>query len=239
MSEIYTVVASLREQLGKGASRRLRHSDMIPAIVYGGQKEPVNVTLSHLAIYRALENEAFYSRILTLKLNGEEEKVVLRDIQRHPYKPRINHMDFQRISAKEKIIMRIPLHFKGADVSPGVKLKGGIVSHLLSDIEIRCFPADLPEYIDVDLSLMDIDETVHLSDLKLPKNTEISGLIKDSTNDKPVVSIHMPRAAEVEAPVAPVSAEVETIAEAKAKAAEAEEAKAEGGAPKENKEKGK
>ncbi|MFA6408624.1 MAG: 50S ribosomal protein L25/general stress protein Ctc [Gammaproteobacteria bacterium] len=229
MSTIFTIIAQNRADVGKGASRRLRRSDLVPAIVYGAGKEPVNITVEQIKFLQALSNEAFYTRILTLKINDQEEKVVLRDLQRHPYEPRILHADFQRVSTSEKITMRIPLHFKGGDVSPGVKLKGGVVAHLLSDIDIRCLPADLPEYVDVDLSAMDIDQTLHLSDLKLPKNTEIPGLVKDSPNDRAVASVHIPRAV-VEETVAPaaVSAEVETVAEAKAKEAAAEEAKAEG-----------
>jgi len=241
MANNFTINALPREQMGKGASRRLRGNDMIPAILYGAGKTPVSITLPHITFVKALENEAFYSHILTLSLNGKEEKVILRDIQRHPYRPKILHVDLQRVNAAEKLSMHIPLHFIGAEVSPGVKLKGGIVSHLLAEIEIRCLPSDLPEYVEVDLSHMELDETIHLSGLKLPKNVEIIGLIKGSTNDKPVVSVHMPRAVVEEVPVAPVSAEVETIAEAKAKEAAAEEAKAEGTAPagKEAKEKSK
>jgi large subunit ribosomal protein L25 len=226
MLDTFSVTANLRPNLGKGESRRLRRSDYIPAVLYGAGKAPINITLVHNDFFRALENRAFYTHILTLKMDGQEEKVILRDLQRHPFKPKILHVDFQRISATEKLTMNIPLRFQGGDIAPGVKLKGGIVAHLLSDVEIRCLPKDLPEYIMVDLSKLELDQTIHLSDLASPKDTEIYGLVPGSANDKPVVSIHMPRAAVEETVEAPVSAAVETIAEAKAKEAAALEGKA-------------
>jgi large subunit ribosomal protein L25 len=226
MANEFIINADMRSDIGKGASRRLRRSAMVPAIIYGGNKQPTSISIEHLKFATALENEAFYTRILTIKIGDTEEKAVLRDLQRHAYRPQILHADFQRISATEKVNMRIPLHFKGGDVAPGVKLKGGIVSHLMSEIEIRCLPADLPEFIEIDLSNLDLDETLHLSDLTLPKGTEIQGLVKGSTNDKPVANVYTPRAA-VEEAVAPTTAAVETVAEAKAKEKAAEDAKAE------------
>lgn len=237
MSDNFTVTANIRNDIGKGASRRLRHSDMVPAIIYGGNKPPMTIVLDHVKLNKALENEAFYTHILTIKMGDQEEKVILRDLQRHPYRPRIVHADFQRISATEKLTMRIPLHFKGSDIAPGVKLKGGMVAHLMSEIELRCLPADLPEYIEVDLSALDLDQTIHLSNLKLPENTEIPGLIPDGANDKPVASIYIPRAVVEETTEAPAAAApVETIAEAKAKAKEEEEAKAGTSEPKKGQE---
>lgn len=228
MKNKFTLAAELRADVGKGASRRLRRNDMVPAIIYGLDKNPANVTLNHKELMKALENEVFYSNILTLDLDGKSEKVVLKDVQRHPYKPRILHLDFLRISDKEKLSMNIQLHFKGGDVAPGVKLKGGVIYHLLSEVEVRCLPADLPEYIEVDLSNLDLDETIHLSDLVLPAKVEIHGLVVGSANDKPVASVHMPRVVEeAGTESAPVSAAVETVSEAKAKAAAAEEAELE------------
>lgn len=227
MPDNFVVNASIRSDIGKGASRRLRRNNFIPAIVYGSGKKPTNIVLEHVKFAFALENEAFYTRILTLKIGDQEEKVILRDLQRHPYLSRILHADFQRISSTEKISMHIPLHFKGGDAAPGVRLKGGIIAHLTSEIEIRCLPADLPEYIDVDLSQMDIEQTLHLSDLQLPKGTEIPQLVPGSSNDKPVASVYTPRATVEEMPTAApaAAAAVETVAESKAKAAEAEEVK--------------
>ena len=225
MADNFTLIAESRADVGKGASRRLRHRDMVPAIIYGVGKPPTSISLDHKKFAKALESEAFYSHILSLELAGQEEKVVLKDVQRHPYKPRILHADFQRISANEKLNMYIQLHFKGADVAPGVKQKGGVVSYLLTEVEIRCLPANLPEYIEVDLSNLNLDQTIHLSDLVLPKDTEILGLVAGGDNDKPIVSIHMPRVVVEEVPGATAApAAVETVAEAKAKAAAAAEA---------------
>ena len=205
--------AESRTDIGKGASRRLRRDDKVPAIIYGAHAAPQNVSLEHNKINRALENEAFYTKILTLNIDGKPEKVVLKSLQRHPYKPRIAHVDFQRISATEKIIMRIPLHFVGSDVAPGVKQAGGIVSHLMSQVEVRCLPADLPEFIEVDLSKLELNQTVHLSNLALPKNVEIISLAHKE--DKPVATIYIPAAVEEEvaAPTAPVEGEAAATAE--------------------------
>lgn len=228
-SSNFVLTAKVRNELGKGASRRFRRSDMLPAVIYGSGKGSVSILLEHVKFAKSLENEAFYTHILTIKSDdGKEEQAVLKALQRHPYKPKILHADFQRVSSTEKITMNIPIHFKGETIAPGVKLKGGIVSHLLSEVEIRCFPQDLPEYIEVDLSQLDLDQTFHLSDLILPKGAEIAGLVAESSNDKAVASIHVPRAAE-EAPVIAPSAAVETMAEAKAKAKAAEEQAEEGG----------
>lgn len=188
----FTLTATKRSGVGRGASRRLRYADQVPAIVYGAGKEPQNITINHRSLVRALENEAFYSHILTLELDGKTEKVVLKDIQRHPYRPSIMHIDLQRVSADEKLTMLIPLHFMGADVAPGVKQDGGVVSHLLSEVEVRCLPADLPEYIEVDIAQLKLNETIHLSGLKLPKGVEIVALAHGE--DKPVVTIYIPRA---------------------------------------------
>lgn len=233
MKDAFVIVASARGDLGKGASRRLRHAGKVPGIVYGSGKNPAAITADHNTIYRALQNEAFYSRILTLDIDGKQEKVILRDLQRHPFKPRILHMDLQRISATEKLTMRIPLHFKGGDVAPGVKLGGGLVSHLMPEVEVRCLPADLPEFIEVDLSALELNQAVHLSELKLGKGVELVELLHGE--DKPVATVYIPRAQVEEETTAPAANEVPVIGEeAKAEGEEAEGAKAEG-----EKEKGK
>jgi large subunit ribosomal protein L25 len=187
----FEIDASLRSDTGKGASRRLRHAEKLPGIVYGGGKEPVSLTLEHKTLAKALENEAFYSHILTLKTGSSSERVILKDLQRHPYRPLILHVDFQRIRADEKIHMHVPLHFIGAEEAPGVKIAGGIVSHLMNDVEVTCLPDDLPEYIKVDISKMELNDILHLSDLTLPKGVESIAL--NHGNDKGIVSIHMPR----------------------------------------------
>lgn len=223
MSAIYELTAEIRSDLGKGASRRLRRKDdKIPAIIFGGGKDPSALTLDHKTVTKALENEGFYSHILTLHIDGQKQQAVLKDLQRHPYKPRILHMDFLRINPHDKITMHVPLHFIGADVAPGVKDSGGIVSHLLTSVDIKCLPADLPEYIEVDISQLSLDESVHLSHLKLPKGVEVIALAHG--DDLPVASIHIPRAVIEEAP-AEETTEGETAAAATPEEAENTESK--------------
>src|SRR3990167_6838269 len=225
----YEVEVSLRNNVGKGASRRLRREEQVPGIVYGGGKTPVALTIDHDKISRSLSNEAFYSHILTLKNNSESERVILKDVQRHPYKPRILHVDFQRVRADEKLHMNVPLHFLGGEKAPGAKDAGGIISHIMSDVEVSCFPEDLPEYLELDISGMQLNQILHLSDIPLPKGIELVALLHD--NDKPVVSVHMPRIEKEPEPTeAPISAEVPAIEQ---------KAEGEGEEKKENKEKNK
>ena len=208
----FEIDASLRHDMGKGASRRLRRQEQVPAVVYGGDKAPTLLSLEHKLIARALENEAFYSHILTLKTGSESDHVILKDVQRHPYKPRIMHVDFQRIKANEKIHMHVPLHFINEDKAPGVKA-GGIISHIMTDVEIHCLPANLPEYIEVDLSSVELNQTVHLSNLNVPAGVELNALAHG--DDRSVASIHLPRAQEeIEIPTeAPVASEVPATAQ--------------------------
>ncbi len=203
MSVSYELTADVRSDLGKGASRRLRHTNKVPAVLYGAHKEPTYLLLNHDDVVKRLEHETFYSHILTLTVNGQSERAVLKDLQRHPSKPRVMHMDFQRISETEKLRMHVPLHFIHADIAPGVKKSGGIVSHLLIDIEILCLPKDLPEFVEVDLAHLELGHAVHLSDLKLPAGVQITALMHD--DDQPVASIHLPRAAIEEANAAPIA----------------------------------
>lgn len=215
MAISFELSAESRKDVGKGASRRLRHEDKIPAIVYGAGKDAVSLTMQHNEIMHALENEAFYSHILELKVDGKAEQVILRDLQRNPGKPRILHADFQRVSATEKIHMNVPLHFVGEDVAPGVKTDGGIVSHLRNDVEVSCLPKDLPEFIEVDISNLGLNESVHLSQLKLAAGVEIPELAQGEEHDHAIVSIHLPRAAkEVEEEAPEVGAEGEEAPEA-------------------------
>ncbi|MBI5447429.1 MAG: 50S ribosomal protein L25/general stress protein Ctc [Gammaproteobacteria bacterium] len=213
MSSIFELTATARADVGRGASRRLRRSaEKIPAILYGADKTPVTLTLNHFQVTKALKNEAFYSHILTLDIEGTKQQAVLKAIQRHPYKPYIQHMDFLRITGKEKIRMTIPLHFSGEEVAPGIKDDHGIVSHLLTSVDVFCLPKDLPEYIAVDLSNLKLDESVHLSHLSLPAGVELVDLTHGHHDDKAVASIHIPRAALAEEEAAaPVAAEVPAI----------------------------
>ncbi|HES75942.1 MAG TPA: 50S ribosomal protein L25/general stress protein Ctc [bacterium] len=191
MSISFTVKASRRDDLGKGASRRLRHEGLVPAVVYGGHAEPVSLTLVHKDLWHSLENEAFYSHVLDLDIEGKVEKVVLRDLQRHPYKAIVMHADFQRVSADEVMHASVPLHFVNEATCVGAK-KGGMISHLATEVEITCLPADLPEFIEVDLATLDLDHTLHLSDLVAPKGVSFLELSAHN-NNLGIVVIHMPK----------------------------------------------
>ena len=182
----FTLNAQARNDLGKGASRRLRRAGKVPAILYGGGQEPLALTLEHLEFMNQLQNQAIYSHVLTLKLGDRVESAVLRDLQRHPFKPTILHIDFLRVSADRKLRVHIPLHFINEDEARGVKQQGGVVSHALIDIEIACLPKDLPEFIEVDLGAMNIGDNVHASQVKLPAGV---ALVKHGDEDPIVVSI--------------------------------------------------
>ncbi len=195
MAISFEINAEPRTDSGKGASRRLRQTGKVPAIIYGGDKDPESLTLSHNELLRNLQHEAFYSHILTVKMNGKDTRAVLRDIQRHPGKPLIMHMDLQRINESEKLKMHVPLHFLGEDTAPGIKA-GGMVSHEMSEVHIECLPKDLPEYIEVDVSAFEIGDALHLSDIKVPETVTLLDLARGEGHDLPVVSMHMKRIAE-------------------------------------------
>ena len=195
MAVEFQLDAESRTDMGKGASRRLRRAGKVPGILYGGKKAPAPVTFPHKDVAKSLEHEAFYSHILTVKIGGKSEKAVLKDLQRHPFKPIIMHLDLQRVTATDKIRVHVPLHFIGEDVAPGVKLRSGIVTHLMKHVDVTCLAKDLPEFIEVDVSPLDVGDSVHLSDLKLPSGVEIPGLVAGEEHDLPVVSIVLPRAA--------------------------------------------
>ena len=220
MKTAFELVADPRDGVqGKGASRRLRRSGKVPAILYGGKQEPRQIILDHQNLLTLLVNERFYTTILSLKINGETQPAILKDVQRHPAKNQILHMDLQRVSEDEKIRMRIPLHFVGAGSAPGVKTQGGVVSHLLNDVVVNCLPKDLPEYIEVDMSAMVMNEMKRLSDLPLPEGVELVDLAHG--RDEAVVSIHHPRAEEVETPAEGAAAAAAAPAAAGAPAAAA------------------
>jgi large subunit ribosomal protein L25 len=195
MKTSFELVAEFRETQGKGASRRLRHEGKVPAILYGGHADARTLTLSHQKLLIMLDNERFYSTILSLKVGDQTQAAILKDVQRHPFKNAVMHIDFQRVQEDEKIRISIPLHFTGAAVSPGVKSQGGIVSHMRTQTEVSCLPKDLPEYIEVDISGLSINESIHLSQLKIPEGVTLVDLVKD---DAAVVAIHSPRAEEPE-----------------------------------------
>src|SRR5882757_279749 len=195
MKTSFELVAEFRETQGKGASRRLRHAGKVPAILYGGHAAARTLTLSHQKLLIMLDNERFYSTILNLKVGDESQAAILKDVQRHPFKNAIVHIDFQRVEENEKIRISIPLHFTGAAVSPGVKSQGGLVSHMRTEAEISCLPKDLPEFIEVDISGLSLNESIHLSQLKVPQGVVLVELAKE---DAAVVAIHSPRAEEPE-----------------------------------------
>jgi large subunit ribosomal protein L25 len=201
MKTSFDLVADPRDGVqGKGASRRLRRSGKVPAILYGGNTEPRQLILDHQNLLTLLVNERFYSTILSLNVKGEKQAAILKDVQRHPAKNQVLHLDLQRVFENEPVRMRIPVHFKGAAGSPGVKTQGGVVSHLLNDVEVSCLPKDLPEYLEVDMSEMSMNDMKRLSDIPLPTGVTLVAL--SHGRDEPVVSIHHPRAEEVEAPTA-------------------------------------
>jgi large subunit ribosomal protein L25 len=190
--------AEFRDDQGKGASRRLRRLGKVPAILYGGKRDARALLLDHTRLAQLMDNERFYSTILALRVGDVTQAAVLKDVQRHPYRNQIVHIDFQRVQEDEKIRMRIPLHFSGAAESRGVKEQGGVVSHVRNDIEVICLPKDLPEYVEVSVSGLAINQVIKLSDLQLPAGVESVDLL--AGRDGPVVSIHMPRVEEEEAP---------------------------------------
>ncbi|CAK0764807.1 50S ribosomal protein L25 [Gammaproteobacteria bacterium] len=190
--------AEPRGQLGKGENRRLRRAGKVPAIVYGGGSGPTPITLNHHEVLRRLEHEAFYSHVLNIRIGGQTERAILKDIHRHPAKPVVMHMDLQRIDPTHKIHMRVPLHFVNEAIAPGVKVGGGRVSHLLTNIEVECLADNLPEYLEVDLVALEMGQTIHVSNLKLPEGVAVRGLTHGGKDDLPVVTIEAPRTGETE-----------------------------------------
>lgn len=188
--------ATARTPKGKGEARRLRRTDRIPAIIYGGGAAPEAISLDQNDVLKRLENEAVYSHVLTIKLPDREEKAILKALQRHPSRPVVTHMDFQRVSATEKIRVHVPLHFINEATCPGVK-KGGIVSHSLMDVDVSCLPGNLPEFLEVDLAGVELGQVLHLSDIKVPAGVEIIALSHGPEHDLQVAAIQLPRSGEV------------------------------------------
>ena len=168
----FVINAKRRETKGSGASRRLRRAGALPGIVYGGKNKPQSVELDQNEMLKHMKNEAFYSSVLELNVEGKKQSCLLRDVQRHPYKTTFLHFDFQRVDAKHEIHQKVPLHFINAEIAPGVKLGGGMVQHILTELDIRCLPADLPTHIEVDCKDLNAGESIHVSQLTLPKGVE-------------------------------------------------------------------
>ncbi|MCW8932504.1 MAG: 50S ribosomal protein L25/general stress protein Ctc [Gammaproteobacteria bacterium] len=208
MSATFTLAAELRTDTGKGASRRLRHASRVPAIIYGADKEPTMLTLRHDDILHACEDEAFFSHILTIDFDGKSEQVIIKDMQRHPAKIQIMHADFQRIDADHALHVNVPLHFLNEESCVGVK-GGGLVSHLMTELEISCLPANLPEFIEVDMANLDVGDSIHLTDIILPEGVSSVILMQGEGHDQAVASIHMPRGEKVDEAEAEVEVEGE------------------------------
>ena len=168
------IVARKRESQGTGPARRLRRMGRVPGIVYGGEKGAVNIELDHKDLYLNLRNERFHASILTLEMGGAKEQVLLRSVTMHPYRPHVEHVDFQRVQKNKKLHMKVPLHFANAEKSPGVKDQGGVVNHVLNELDITCLPDDLPEFIEVDLGGLSVGNSIHARDLQLPKGVELA-----------------------------------------------------------------
>lgn len=198
MSVSFTIEAEKRDEQGSGASRRLRRAGKLPAILYGADRDAAPITLDHNAMVHNLKHDAFYSHILSVRLDGRTEKAILRDVQRHPFKPTIYHVDLMRVSADQPIRVNVPLHFLNEEEATGVKLGGGMVSRMINELEIECLPGNLPEFIEVDVADMDVGDTVHISELRLPEGAESVALMHGEEYDYAVVSVLLPRAARTE-----------------------------------------
>ena len=210
MSDNIQLNAEPRADSGKGASRRLRRMDMVPAIVYGGDSDPVSISLTHNEFAHELENEAIYTQIIDLNVGKNSEEVILRDLQRHPYKNRIMHADFFRIDKKKPIHVTVPIHVTNAEDCVGVKMDGGMMTQLVTEIEVVCLPKYLPEYLEIDAAELHLGEILHLSDIKMPEGVEIVALTHGEDHDTGILSVVKTRAEEVisdEAPEAPESEE--------------------------------
>lgn len=223
MKTSFELVAEARaDKQGKGASRRLRHAGRVPAILYGGHEAPVSLSFDHQRLQVALQNERFFTTLLSIKIGDQTQAAILKDLQRHPAKPAVLHLDLQRVLDDEQIRMTLPLHFKNAGIAPGVKTGGGLVSHLLNEVEVICLPKDLPEYLEVDMADMQLNDTKHLSDIPLPPGVSLVLLAHD--RNEAVVSVHPPRVEEAEP--APAAAEAAKPAAAAAPAVGAKPAAA-------------
>ena len=238
----FELSAEPRNDQGKGASRRLRHSGKVPAILYGAHVEPTRLSLEHHKLMALVADEKFYSSIISIKVGGQRQPAVVKDVQMHPARNAVLHVDLQRVLENEKIRLYVPIHFKGEAASPGVKTQGGVVSHHMADLEVVCLPKDLPEYIELDLSGMNLNDSLYVSDIKVGPGVTVSALAHGA--NPPVVSIHAPRVAEpeptAEAEAAPAAEGAVAAAPAEGAAgAKKDEGKKEDGAKDAKKEGGK
>jgi large subunit ribosomal protein L25 len=183
--------AKERKSKGTGASRRLRHIGTTPGILYGGEKDSISLEIDSKELFMQFRHEAFHASILSLNLEGKKESVILRDFQMHPVRNNIQHIDFQRINENEKISVKVPFHFINEDTAPGVKIEGGLVSHIMTEIDISCLPKDLPQYIEVDLGELAMGESIHLSQVTVPEGVELTSLTEE--NDPAITSISKPK----------------------------------------------
>jgi large subunit ribosomal protein L25 len=201
------VTATARSVQGTGASRRLRRTGKVPGILYGADQPALVIELDHNALYLQMRNEAFHASILSMNVDGARQRVLLRDVQMHPWKPQVLHVDFQRVSANQKIHMKVPLHFKNEDIAPGVKVGGGIIAHVMSDIDISCLPDDLPEFIEVDLANLQLGHSIHLDELTLPGGVESVQLVRG--DNAVVATVQIPKVIEEEVVAAEAAVPVE------------------------------
>lgn len=219
----FEIPAEARTGSGRTESRRLRRTGRVPAIIYGGGEAPSAITLDHAKVVHQMENESFYTSILTITVDKKQQPVIVKEVQRHPARPQIMHMDFQRIVADEEITLDVPIHFINESISIGVKEQGGVVEHLMSDVEVTCLPKDLPEYFEVDVAHIALNDLLHLSDIKVPSGVTLVAL--EHGQDQPIFTISPPRREEevpTEAPAAPAAPEATEAADAEAAAKSAE-----------------
>jgi len=226
-----------RAQLGRTDARRQRKAGKVPAVMYGGGDAPESLLLDHNTLKHQMAREAFYTSILTLKLGTKSQQVVVKAVERHPARPIIMHMDFQRVREDVEITLNVPIHFLNEANAKGVKDQGGIVNHVLTDVEVRCLPRYLPEYLEIDVTALELNQIFHLSDIKLPEGVPLVALAHG--DDQPLVAINPPREEEVEIPVETAAAPGEVPATAQAEPAAGEAAAAEGKDAKGGKAKGK
>jgi large subunit ribosomal protein L25 len=201
------VIAFARTEQGTGASRRLRKAGQTPGIIYGGTSAPISISLDHNALYHALKKETFHSSILDLEIDGKVEQVLLRDFQVRAFKQLVLHADFQRVDASQKLHVKVPLHFINADVSPAVKLASGIISHVMTDLEVTCLPKDLPEFVEIDLAKLEVGNSIHLADIALPKG--VTAVIHGGDDNPTIATASIPAGkveAEASAAEAPAAA---------------------------------
>jgi large subunit ribosomal protein L25 len=210
MSNDFKLNVTVRDDMGKGASRRLRRlANELPAIVYGGENPPQKISLLHKDLNHALQNEAFYSHIITLSIEGKNEEVILKDLQRHPAKPIILHADFLRVNKTQKFTTKVPIHFINEDICNGVKIGGGNITRSMTELDISCLPSDLPEYIEVDVAEVEIGQILHISDIKLPSGVESVALSYGEDRDSPIFTVNKPKE-EIEEVIVDEAGEVDT-----------------------------